>query len=821
MRIILKYILKSIAEKKLRTFLIIASVAVSSALVFASAAISGTLVDMFGIRMKQYFGTSDFIVHLNGDTSGRSYSAESASEYKDMFEYIIGGFLGYAEYRDHDGRTHNVSLSGLDADDQMIISPVYIDRQSHPFEGKTIIAGNTVAERLGWKPGDSIELLVRGYRYKFTVGAVAQSSGMLFDDGESITVFVPKDTLSSLYGMRGRNNALYFKMKDPEQRRYIIDRMREVYKGCGFSWFSVTTDIDVPLKLLTVVVCFMSIFIIYSTFRVIALERLPAIGTFRSIGATKRTTGFILLTESTVYGVFGGITGCALGVGVLYVMAGSMKNSYTRNIDTVISFTPGQMLFAFGIAVVLCFVSSLIPIIKISGTPLKDIISNAIDRQYTRHIWKAACGAVMVIISVIIPEIVPDSLALPVDMACLIMIAISAVLLVPYITLFAVLVLERVYMVFFGNVGVLAVKNLKENKSILNSISLLSIGIATLLLVSNAAYSMNKDTINTYSCYDFDIRFYYYDADKVMAQRIAAVDGVDSVLGQYIKGNIFIQNFNENINRLDGVQSAKYFDFWKLDAGMEPEEIFRELDSGRKLMMANNLRHLLGVRKGDNVILQMDKGDRTYEVIGFYDTSLNSGNHAIVSDRFLKYDSGNARYSYIIIKSSDDPSVVAERIRSRFKREEPEVATVEELEQRSMEGSKQLTDILYGFAALTLLIGIIGVFNNLLISYIERKHTLSVLKSIGMSRKQTILMVFAEALTGGAVGGITGSVTGSLQLLLVPAIMRATGQYFNVYNNYGAIIIFVAAGMLITLVASISPAVKSSKLDIVSSLKYE
>ncbi len=72
-----------------------------------------------------------------------------------------------------------------------------------------------------------------------------------------------------------------------------------------------------------------------------------------------------------------------------------------------------------------------------------------------------------------------------------------------------------------------------------------------------------------------------------------------------------------------------------------------------------------------------------------------------------------------------------------------------------------------------------------------------------------------------AVGGVTGSVTGSLQLLLVPAIMQATGQYFNVQNDYGSIIIFVAAGMLITLVASISPAVKASKLDIVSSLKYD
>ncbi len=823
MRIILKYILKSIVEKKLRTFLIIASVAVSSALVFASAAISGTLVDMFGERMQQYFGTSDFIVHLNDNTAGRSYSAESAGDYRDMFEYIAGGFLGYAEYKGTDDRKYTIIMSGFDQNIQVIISPIYIDRESYvcPFEGKTVIVGHTAAERLGWKPGDSIELLVRGYRHKFTVCATAEPSGMLFDDGESITVFVPKDTLSSLYGMRGRDNALYFKMKDPQQRGQIMDGIMEVYKGCGFSWFSITTDIDVPLKLLTVVVCFMSVFIIYSTFRVIALERLPVIGTFRSIGATKRTTGSILLAESTAYGALGGFIGCALGVGILYMMAGITKNSWTRNMDTAVSFTPGQMVFAFGAAVVLCFVSSLIPIIKISGISLKDIITNAIDRQYRRNIWKAVCGAVMVILSMIIPKIVPDNLALPVDMGCLIMVAVSAVLLAPYVTLLTVMLLERIYSIIFGNIGVLAVKNLRENKSILNSISLLSIGIATLLLVSSAAFSMNRDVINTFSCYDFDISFYYYGANRGMEQRIASVDGVDSILRQYTNWSTYARNFNENIGQIDGVGSAKYFGFWKIDADEEPEIIFDQLDSGRNIMIASSLRHLLGVKRGDSVTLQMDKGDRPYKVIGFYDTSLNSGNHAIVSERFLKLDSGRSDYTSISIKTSDDPSMVADRIRNKFRREEPDVDTVEELEQRSMEGNRQLTDILFGFAALTLLIGIIGVFNNLLISFIERKHSLAVLKSIGMSRKQTILMVFVEALTGGAVGGVTGSVTGSLQLLLVPAIMKATGQYFNVQNDYGSIIIFVAAGMLITLVASISPAVKSSRLDIVSSIKYE
>lgn len=823
MRIILKYILKGILDKKLRTFLVIISVAVSSALVFASAAISDTLVDMFSQRMQQYFGTSDFIVHTGGNMSGRSYSQENARKYKEQFEYIIGGFLGNAKYKDIDDKAYDITLSAMDLDDYKTISPIYIEqeRNLYPFDGKKIIVGNSIAARFGWKLNDRVELKINGSKHKYTIGAIAEASGFLFDDGESITIIVPEDTLSSLYGMRGRDNALYFKMKDPEQKDQIVDQITKIYKGCGFSWFSMTTNIDVPLKLMTVVVCFMSIFIIYSTFRVITLERLPAMGTFRSIGATKKTTSLLLLAESSIYGTLGGIFGCGLGVVILYIMAGTMKNSWTRNVETTITFAPLHMLLAFATAVILCFVSSLIPIIKVSGISLKDIILNAISRQYKSKPWKALCGIGILILSQILPQIVPEGMALPVGMGGLIMIAVGIVLLVPYITSFAVKILEIAYTFIFGNVGVLAAKNLRQNNSIHNSISLLSIGIATLLLVSNSALCLNNELINIYSCYDFDISFYYHGTNKSMEQRISSTDGVDSVLGQHTIWNTYAKGYNNNIGQIHGVGSGRYFDFWEIDMDLKPDEMFRELDSGRNIMMTNNLRHLLGIEKGDVITLEMRKGDRSYSVIGFYDTSLNMGSHAIISERFLRLDGDLYNYSTINIKTIADSTVVADSIKNKFKRESPDVETVEELLQRSIDDNSQLTDTLYGFAALTLLIGIVGVFNNLLISFIERQHSLAVLKSVGMSRKQTLLMIFVEALTGGLVGGIAGAVTGSLQLLLVPGIMQATGQYFPVGNDFRAIVIFVAAGMIITLVASISPGLKSSKLDIVSSLKYE
>ena len=54
-----------------------------------------------------------------------------------------------------------------------------------------------------------------------------------------------------------------------------------------------------------------------------------------------------------------------------------------------------------------------------------------------------------------------------------------------------------------------------------------------------------------------------------------------------------------------------------------------------------------------------------------------------------------------------------------------------------------------GFSLLALVIGIFGVFNNLIISFLERQRSIAMLRSIGMSKRQSIKMFFIEALTGG------------------------------------------------------------------------
>src|SRR5690606_39538055 len=63
LRIIMKFFLKNIWAKKLRTLLIIISVTLSPALYFATEALSDTVADMFDERMRVYFGTADLMIY--------------------------------------------------------------------------------------------------------------------------------------------------------------------------------------------------------------------------------------------------------------------------------------------------------------------------------------------------------------------------------------------------------------------------------------------------------------------------------------------------------------------------------------------------------------------------------------------------------------------------------------------------------------------------------------------------------------------------------------------------------------------------------------
>ena len=60
------------------------------------------------------------------------------------------------------------------------------------------------------------------------------------------------------------------------------------------------------------------------------------------------------------------------------------------------------------------------------------------------------------------------------------------------------------------------------------------------------------------------------------------------------------------------------------------------------------------------------------------------------------------------------------------------------------------------------IIGALGVINTLTMNVIERQREIGGLRSLGMTRRQVLRMVLAEALALGLMGGIYGMAVGSV-----------------------------------------------------------
>jgi len=829
--LIIKFVLKNFLEKKFRTFLIIFSITVATALFFATSAISGTMGQMFVERMRSSIGSADIVIHSGPDSPSSLFTAAGANICRDRLEYSVGLLWGSGFYQP--GRQENVrfNLLGIELADLQVFNPIAVTAQADltPFRGRKAIISRLTAERYGLRLGGNLTLEVNGSRQRFVIAGIAEPTGPFFETGQNVTAVVSLETLRALYGAAGRISTLYLKVKDPAEEQAIIAELSGQYSRytvretlTGQEIANYVGGITTAFSMMMIVVLFMSVFIIYTSFKLITAERMPVIGTFRSVGATRRDTGLVLTAESTLYGVMGGLLGAGGGIGILYVIAVMSMPRWLAGIKPSIYYTPGQLLTAFGMALLLSLGSSLLPIFRASGTPLKEIIFTVTETRPRRRYNGLLLGIAFLAIGLLAPPFIPKQLALVLDAVCIILAVTAIVLLVPYVTDVFIVCCERLYSAVFGNEGVLAAKNLRENTSILNSIALLAIGISSFLMINTVSYSVVTEVADFYNrSANFDIMVYASRADAAFLKQLRRIDGVKGVYGSYQAGGVELAGRGERIGTLEGIDINQYPEYWNANIEGDSTTVLTELAAGRNILLTATLREKFGVNRGDTLVLETERGKKEYTVTGFFDSMMNNGNYALIPEQYFKTDWRSSYFSDIYIKTDEPAAVVAESIKQELVRRSPWIMTMDEMEQRNYQSNKQLFDILQGFTLLTLLIGICGVMNNLILSYIQRKRFLAIFRSVGMSRTQIVKLLLLEAGTGGLIGGIVGAGGGLLVSSIIPHVLKAMNRPIPIHFSLPLFAGAVIAGLAVTLLASVSPALRSFKLNIIEEIKYE
>jgi len=132
-----------------------------------------------------------------------------------------------------------------------------------------------------------------------------------------------------------------------------------------------------------------------------------------------------------------------------------------------------------------------------------------------------------------------------------------------------------------------------------------------------------------------------------------------------------------------------------------------------------------------------------------------------------------------------------------------------------------LTAFLGGIAAISLLVGGIGIMNIMLVSVVERTREIGLRKALGARNRDIMTQFLAESSFLSLLGGLLGILLGWLISLIIGQIASASGTALNPAVSLNAVLLATLFSIAVGLFFGIYPARRAARLEPVEALRYE
>tara|TARA_Y100000310_G_scaffold266828_1_gene278524 strand:- start:14089 stop:15306 length:1218 start_codon:yes stop_codon:yes gene_type:complete len=325
---------------------------------------------------------------------------------------------------------------------------------------------------------------------------------------------------------------------------------------------------------------------------------------------------------------------------------------------------------------------------------------------------------------------------------------------------------------------------------------------------------------------------------KKDAKTIKRTRGVESVAGLLMRtGEIEYRN------------QVRYFMVTgaPLDEGRRlVEEMFLqggEIQNGRALKSNEKYKVVLGnlYREGSVFVPNIKVGDKIeindvdFKVVGFYESFGNTEDDKAISipeETMRELFDIDDEYDFILAKASagHDVEEVSEKVEKDLRKsrdveedkEDFEIQTFKELMESYTTVLNIIQIFLLGIAAISLIVGGIGIMNTMYTSVLERTREIGIMKSIGAKNSDILTLFLIESGILGLVGGGIGIILGIGFSKLVEAAAKAGGYgMIQVSFPLPLIIGTLMFSFVVGALSGILPARQASKLQPVDALRYE
>jgi putative ABC transport system permease protein len=313
---------------------------------------------------------------------------------------------------------------------------------------------------------------------------------------------------------------------------------------------------------------------------------------------------------------------------------------------------------------------------------------------------------------------------------------------------------------------------------------------------------------------------------------IKTIANVDYVMGSVSSQGEMTYSGKTTSVRVTGVEG----NVWK-------EISIEEIESGRMLIGSDTYSIIIGSGLSNSIFDEIPLNSKvtiegkSFKVVGI----LNGGNSVYIpieTAREVFEDIGEDEFDSISVKIKDvelaEDTVLAieEKLmmsRSILNEDEKDftVTNPSAMQETMQETMKTMSIFLGAIAAISLIVGAIGIANTMFTSVLEKTKEIGIMKAIGAKNKDIMKIFLINSALIGFVGGLGGVIFGVFGSELIGSMVSSntTGSMGRMLGNtaitWGLLIGALLFSIIIGMIAGAIPAYRASKLKPVDALRYE